>query len=37
LARNLVSQRGEEVLRSVAKTHFKTTEKVLGHPLSPLA
>lgn len=31
-ARNLVRERGASILAQVAKTHFKTTEKVLGRP-----
>lgn len=34
-AKRLVSVNGEAVLQKVAKLHFKTTEKVLGHPLEP--
>lgn len=33
LAKNIVRQQGEGVLRQIAKLHFKTTEKVLGRPL----
>lgn len=32
-AKRLVAQKGQEILREVAKTHFRTTEKVLGHAL----
>lgn len=31
VARALVREQGEEVLRRVAKIHFKTTQSVLGH------
>ncbi len=33
LAKKLAGRDGEDVLRTIAKTHFKTTIKVLGHPL----
>lgn len=33
VAKKLVASSGKEILRRIAKTHFKTTVKVLGHAL----
>lgn len=33
-AKRLVEAKGKDILREVAKTHFRTTSKVLGHALA---